>query len=157
MTQRRSSMLDIPLLKDVQWDFESCGAACALKVIRFFKIRATLSSVRRRCGTDRKGYTGAGDIVRCLRFYGLRVRIHPTGRAKLSDLKKAIQAGRPPIVYYEACEHWVIVRGVGPGKVFISDPSIKGVARELLWVQSTRRFLLRWDRSAIEAWPRNST
>ena len=147
-------LLDIPILKNLQWDRESCGAVSILKVLRYYGIRATLKSVRRRAGTDRKGHTSASDIIRVLREYHLRVRVYATGTAKISDVRRAIRKGHPVIAYYEDKDHWVVVRGVGSGKVFVSDPSLKGVARELVLVQSTRRFLRRWDRSGIEAWPR---
>jgi predicted double-glycine peptidase len=112
----RSSAGDRYLSKSprkLQADTFSCGAQGALAVARML----------RRLGTDDEGTTDAA-LRRLFRRYGFRGR--PVTEGARSDLDRAIDDGSPVIVSVDRrSPHCAIVYGIGPGRVYIADPSVK--------------------------------
>jgi ABC-type bacteriocin/lantibiotic exporter with double-glycine peptidase domain len=99
----------------------TCGFACTLMVLHYYRRYVTGRELYARLGTDRDG-TRQGAIVRELRAAGLGARaIYDLDFARL---RAAIDAGRPIIGYHHRLEHWVVLYGYGdnPQRVLVADP-----------------------------------
>jgi ABC-type bacteriocin/lantibiotic exporter with double-glycine peptidase domain len=143
----RSSSGDRYLAKfprKLQADTFSCGAQCALAVLEYYGVELTIDTVLRRLGTDNEGTTDSA-LRRLFRGYGLGVRSVTDGTR--SHLERAIGDGSPVIVSVDRrSPHWAVVYGIGRGRVYIADPSVK---RTVSIIQSWTAFRRRWDGDAL--------
>lgn len=130
--------------RSIQLDGYSCGAQCAFMILRYFGKARSIANVIREAGTTLEG-TNQTQLRKLLEKRGLKVRRmkSPT----IAQIRQAIRRGNPVLVSSEDDDHWIVVYGYADGTIFVADPS------PLLSVgcaHSTRQFLARWDRWAME-------
>lgn len=114
-------MLTIPDIR--QGDDYSCGAACLAALFSFHRTRPPLW-LRRLPNRDRGM---SPDTIEAVLFDGFG-RPPLRGRMVVDDLRHLTRSGRPvicpvicPVIWSEV-SHWVVVRGVARGRVYIHDP-----------------------------------
>lgn len=121
--------LDIPGYRQVR--SYTCGYACALMVLRYFRADVPGRELYEALGTDRTG-TRQTAIVQGLRQLGLSVSLRYD--LDFDRLRSTIEAGKPSIGYLDDIEHWVVMYGYGdaPRRIFIADPRTD-IPCEHLW------------------------
>lgn len=99
----------------------TCGYACALMVLRFFKPETRGLDLFRRLGTGTDG-TRQTAIVRELRAAGLGANVRYD--VDFARLRREIDRNKLIIGYLHDIDHWVVLYGYGaePRRVFIADP-----------------------------------
>lgn len=105
-----------PVMQKFEYD---CGAACVDAVIKFYGIRTCVGVLT--LSNHIQG-TSPDTIEALLRRAGLKVI---SGTMTTADLKHMTTTGRPVICPITTPEggHYVVVRGVGRGKVWYHCPS----------------------------------
>jgi ABC-type bacteriocin/lantibiotic exporter with double-glycine peptidase domain len=129
--------------RSLQLDWYSCGAQSVFMILRFFGKRCSVERVKNQLQTDWSG-TGLPDIKRLFRKYGLYYQV--IAKARISDLRHAIDSGLPALISTLDGGHWSVVYGYSQSHVYVCDPSlmINAFCRVPI-----KRFKSQWDNWAM--------
>jgi ABC-type bacteriocin/lantibiotic exporter with double-glycine peptidase domain len=107
--------------RSLQLDGYSCGAQCTFMILRYFGKARSIENVTRELATDTDG-TSQTQIRTLLKRRGL----HPKriSSPKLRHLREAIDSDCPLLISVDDGEHWVVVYGYSPRKIYIADPAL---------------------------------
>ncbi len=127
--------------RSLQLDRYSCGVQSAYMILRYYGKARSISNVEKLLGTDEDGTTESS-ILRLFRQRGLSVLVRP--HARMKDIYHAIdEYGGPMLTYLKDNDHWSVVYGYSPDKIYVLDPSLYS-ARLCGWDKSY--FKSRWGR-----------
>lgn len=127
--------------RSIQLDDYSCGAHCALMVLRHFGDATSMSQLKVELGTTKTG-TSPTAIQRVLRARGMRVGLRP--RLKIAELVNALEEGKLAIVYLDE-EHYGVAYHASDSSIYLADPSIlRLVGREVPRAKFLRRWTSHW-------------
>ena len=125
--------------RSLQLDGYSCGAQCTFMILRYFGKARSIENVTRELATDTDG-TSQTQIRTLLKRRGLRPK--RISSPKLRHLREAIDSDCPVLIAVDDGEHWVVVYGYSPGKIYIADPAL---CSSIVCGRSSRDFRSRWD------------
>ena len=100
----------------MQLEALECGAACLAMVCAYYGKWLPLEQVRRDCGVSRDG-SSALAIVKAARRYGLDAKGYRFEPEALRD------KGMFPCIVHWGFNHFVVVRGLKDGRVYLNDPA----------------------------------
>ncbi len=107
--------------RSIQLDYYSCGAKSVYTILKYFGKNCTPGSVEHALRTREEG-TAVADIKRVLNDRGLFDREFHS--ARLVDLKKAIDSGRPCLISMYDSWHYAVVYGYSDKHVLVMNPSL---------------------------------
>lgn len=115
-----------------QSDDYSCGKACAYMVTAAFGVRQQRRYLRKLLKTDLNMGTYQKDLVAALKTFGFRCQIVSFANKKDKiTIKSALAHFFAEEYLAVACvdnnNHWIVVRGMRNGRVYIADPDPYGV------------------------------
>ncbi|MEM7531983.1 MAG: NHLP family bacteriocin export ABC transporter peptidase/permease/ATPase subunit [Chloroflexota bacterium] len=125
ITQKNIYRVKTPTI--LQMEAAECGAACLGIILAHYEKFIPLEELRVACGISRDGST-AKNILRAGKGYGLTTRAYSREPEQLPALMDSFSTSRswisprPLIVHWEF-DHFVVVEGFGPDKVYINDPA----------------------------------
>ena len=126
--------------RTLQLDSYSCGARSAFMILNYFGKAKSIANVERKLKTTEEG-TSTERIFALLEKRGLEVV--EMERAKLKDIRDAIDHGAPVLVTLHGMTHMAVVYGYSDGIIYVNDPDI--LASPLCgW--NTQEFKSKWDR-----------
>ncbi len=106
--------------RSFQFDRYSCGAQCVYMILNYHGIKLTHEQIAKKIGTDEDG-TELKTIRALFNKYGLKCKIIAT--AKITDLKRSIDAGQPILISTFDESHWSTVYGYSKDALYVADPS----------------------------------
>ena len=141
------------LLKDfprcIQLDYHSCGLHAVRAILRFYRVRVSVTRLKRLLRTDEDG-TSISNIKRAFKRFGLVCRT--LRKPGLRDLKAAIDNGCPVLISTWDGEHYGVVFGTSTDHIFVMNPSIDISSDGVGSVRTAMRkdlFRKQWDRWGI--------
>jgi ABC-type bacteriocin/lantibiotic exporter with double-glycine peptidase domain len=105
----------------VQLDDYSCGTQCAMSILEYFRFEYTASELKKALGTTKRSGTRDDRIIAFMREHGLKAR--RTSRVGPAWLDAAIRRGSPVLASVDG-DHWIVIYGIGPERVYVSDPAL---------------------------------
>lgn len=99
----------------LQMEAVECGAASLGMILAYHGLWLPLERLREACHVSRDGSSAAA-ILRAARSFGLKAqgwRVEPT----------ALAEHRFPAIAFWDLNHFVVIEGIGRGKVYINDPA----------------------------------
>ena len=100
----------------LQMETLECGAVCLGMILAYHKKYVPLEKLRVDCGVSRDG-SNASSMVKAARKYDLKAAGF---RMSFDELKDEEQF--PCVVFWEY-DHFLVVRGIKNGYVYINDPA----------------------------------
>ncbi|MBQ7201726.1 MAG: ATP-binding cassette domain-containing protein [Eubacterium sp.] len=100
----------------LQMETLECGAVCLGMILAYYKKYVPLEKLRVDCGVSRDG-SNASSMVKAARKYDLKAAGF---RMSFDELKNEEQF--PCVVFWEY-DHFLVVRGIKNGYVYINDPA----------------------------------
>ena len=100
----------------LQYEAVECGAASLKIVLGYWGREVPLAELRERCGISRDGVT-AVQLKRAAQTYGLEVRAYRCSAEQL-----CAKVSLPAVLFWNF-NHFLVLEGFGPNKVYLSDPA----------------------------------
>ncbi len=110
----KNRVADVPVI--LQMQALECGATCLAMILAYYDKWIPADELRSDCGIGRDG-SNAATLVRAAESYGLK---HKAYTMEPEDLGKI--ATFPCILHWNF-NHFVVLRGIKNGKVYINDPA----------------------------------
>ncbi len=133
--------------RSIQLDGYSCGAKSTYTILRYYRISCTTKSVERTLKTTYNG-TSVKNILRVLRQKGLSCK--EVDKAKLSQIREAIDNGSPVLISVFDGWHYSVVYGYSDSHIFVMNPSLDVTDMGSVWnAVPRRRFADIWDHWGI--------
>lgn len=104
---------DVPVI--LQLETLECGAACLAMILAYFQKWVPLEKVRCDCGVSRDG-SNAKNIAMAAENYGLEVHAYKY------EPEMFLTHGCFPCIIHWNFDHFVVLKGIRRGKVYINDP-----------------------------------
>jgi len=125
----------------IQRDGFSCGARSVESVLLFFGIDYTYSDITNGIALTREG-SAATPIACYLRSYGLSAKAYT--HMQRAQITRALARGAVVIVDLDG-NHWSVLYREDSLHVWISNPSLRALKRQM----SRREFTRRWSGAGI--------
>ncbi len=107
----------------------SCGYACTLMVVRYYRPEAGGRDLFDRLGTGLDG-TRQNAIVRELRASGLSANVRYD--VDFARLQREVNQNKLVISYLHDIDHWVVLYGYGlePSRIYVADPRPQEICQQ---------------------------
>jgi ABC-type bacteriocin/lantibiotic exporter with double-glycine peptidase domain len=113
--------------RHIQWDGYSCGARCVRMLTTYFGVNVTYEHIVNGIGMTQDG-SSATPIVKYLRSCGLSAGYHRS--MSWRQLEQALRRQSVVIVDLDNA-HWCIVHAMSPTWVWMANPSLRQLGRQV--------------------------
>lgn len=107
-------VVNVPMI--MQFEALECGAACLAMILAYYKKWIPIEQIRKDCGVTRNG-SNARNIVLAGKNYNLEGKGYSLETEQLKN-KKIF-----PCIIHWNFDHFVVLKGLKGGKVYINDPA----------------------------------